>query len=437
MGKIVLKSVPMKRKYNNYSAIYTKAERESIISEIVNSNDELNQRKLISERLNIPPSTLRDWVRKRHMPVPRGLKRRKGGGRKPVIQHAKELQLYNWLMNARAKGAPVTVNYFLKYVKKITRQRDLRQQIHFRCTRRWLGGFFNRWNLTLRKGAMISPMSIVQGTELEKNIACLWKHCNHLREKYNITDGNVINLDEVPIWFDCAHELVIDKVAVKRARIKSNARDHMRMTLILAICGDGTKLIPLLIFKSMGKYKSVKDQIMKKYQGKLLFETSPKAYSNQEIFLRYLKKIFPSVTPKIPKLLLFDTSNTHGYLQSQMQVVGPIASFLKKRTVFIGIIPEHTTGIIQCLDTHINKSFKSQLKDEWSSFMIKNMSDVAENGLVISSLPSARIHLCRFIMRVWDRIPSALIRKSFRDNGFTLATDGSEEDQCRVYSRLF
>jgi hypothetical protein len=432
--KRVMKKVP-KKQYTNYHALYTKVELESIIEEIVNSEDELEARKEVHGRLGIPMSTLRDWVRKKDQPIPRGMKRRKGGGRKPLLSEKKELQLYNWLMSARAKGAPITAEFFLRYVKRVTKLSDLRRPVHFACTRRWLAGYFRRWNLTLRTGALISPLSLVQGTELDQNIANLWKHCNLLRERYQIADCNVINLDEVPIWFDSSHRLVIDEKGVKRARIRSNGRDKLRMTLILTVCGDGTKLNPLLIFKSLGAHKKVKKKLKRLYAGKMLFATAPKAYSNRHIFLNYLKKLFPVTT--VPKLLLFDTSNTHGYSKTQMRVIGPVLDFLKKRKIHVGIIPEHCTGIVQCLDTHVNKSFKSRLKDEWTNFMIRKRLKLSGNGLVIDSLPVARLYLCKFIWRVWKGIPKDMIRKAFRDNGFTLALDGSEEAECRVYSRTF
>lgn len=380
----------------------------------------------VSTRLKIPTSTLRDWVRKRNTPIPRGLKRRAGGGRKPILSGVLEMDLYNWLMNARSKGAPITAGIFLSYAGKSS---------GLTLTRSWLKGFFHRFGLSLRKSGLIAPLTIVQGTHLEANLEIMWESCDALRNKYSIKNADIINLDEVPVWFDHANNLVIDKVGVDRARVRTNARDKLRVTAILAIRGDGAKLPPLMIFKSLGKYPRIIEKLTKFYAGKIFFATSPKAYSNQDIFMWYLKKIFPDSTT--PKLLLMDTSNTHGYVQSQMRVVGPVRSFLKSHNIHVGIIPEHATGLVQPLDTHINKAFKSELKNLWCSYMTENIDRVAPNGLIIDCLPMARYKLIQFVYQAFQSISATKIIKAFKDDGFTLALDGSEEAECYIKTRKF
>jgi len=83
------------------------------------------------------------------------------------------------------------------------------------------------------------------------------------------------------------------------------------MTAILAVRGDGKKELPLLIYKSLGRKKEAKEKLMKKYQGRCYFDTSPKSSSNHVIFLRYLQKLFPTESPQ-HKILIMDTSNTDG-----------------------------------------------------------------------------------------------------------------------------
>jgi hypothetical protein len=378
---------------------------------------------------------LRDWVRKGDVLVPRGKNRKSGGGKKPLVKFEKEKEIYNWLMDLRSQGAPVTAQILMTHVKDNVKMKDLNKMVHFNVSRSWLDGYFGRWKLSLRKSGFISPLSLVQGTKLESNICSLWKEVFNMRRKYEIKDMNILNLDEVPVWFDAVNNLVIDKVGVDRARVRSNGRDKLRMTMILTICGDGSKLPPLLIFKSLGNNKDVINRLMEKYNGKFYFATSEKAYNNQTIFLWYLNKLFPHKEEH--KLLLMDTSNTHGYLQSAMRIVGNIKNFLDSRSVHIGIIPEHCTGLVQPLDTHINKPMKSYLKNLWSNFMVNNIKDVSENGLVLDNLPEARIRLCSFIRKALKSIKKELIIKSFRETGYTLSLDGSEEQECCVYRRTF
>lgn len=414
--------------YKKYSKFYAKYEKDMIIKEITTAPVRSKRVATVSKRLNIPRNTLNYWVKQSliGVKVKRGKYRKIGGGRKSVLKLEDEKKLYNWLMNKRALGAPVTPKIFLSHTKKET---------SFFGGRSWLSGFFNRWELSLRKGNLITPFKIIQETSLHASISNLWKKMNEVRLNFNVSLNNIINLDEVPVWFDCAGNLVIDKKAKKRVGIRTNSRDKLRITVILAVCANGTKLTPLVIFRSLGKSNFLKNKLIEKYKGELIFAANPSAYSNTELFYDYLHELFP--TTEEHKILLMDSSNTHGYVQSKMRIVGKIKQFLDKRNIHVGIIPEHTTGIIQPLDTHINKSFKSHLKHLWSEYMCNNIDSLASNGKVINSQSEARFILSNNILESFNLIRKETIIQSFKETGHTLNLDGSEEGVARIYWKKY
>lgn len=96
------------------------------------------------------------------------------------------------------------------------------------------------------------------------------------------------------------------------------------------------------------------------------------------------------------------------------------------------MVPEHCTSLVQPLDTHINKSFKSSIKRQWSTYMMKNVGKINEKGLIISTMKKARYINTRFVLKALEEVSPELITKSFKQDGFTLKLDGSEESQCRV-----
>lgn len=168
LEKTVDKVVPLRKKYyNNYSLIYSKNERWNIAREIITSSSKLSKAvSEISKRNNIPPSTLRYWVKKFNIPIKRGLKRRSGGGKKPVISYAKELELYNWLISLREKNIQVTVPLFLAKAKNSIQgdDDDFRGPLNnFKCSKGWLVRYCYRWKLSIRHADNVSPAKLVQG----------------------------------------------------------------------------------------------------------------------------------------------------------------------------------------------------------------------------------------------------------------------------------
>jgi hypothetical protein len=247
--------------------------------------------------------------------------------------------------------------------------------------------------------------------------------------KFNIDLKNIVNIDEVPVWFDVDTLRVLDVKGKKHVAIKSNGRDRKKMTVILAVSASGFKFPPLLIFESLGRDYSI---LHEKFGQDVYFRTSDTRCSNEEIFLYYLDRLFDGVDHS---LLIMDTSTTHGYKQSLMRVSDQFYDFFHSRRIHSGMIPEHCTPIVQPLDTHINKIFKSYLKKGWVKYMSKNVSNVKRNGCIIDNTEEARTVLCQLVIESWKSVDSNLIIKSFKDNGFSLALDGSEEKLCNVHMK--
>lgn len=171
--------------------------------------------------------------------------------------------------------------------------------------------------------------SDVLGTQLEKNIVNLWKTVEDLRRIHDITEEEIWNLDEVPVWMDCNTGRTLEVKGKKRVKIRTNRRQKNRMTVILTVRADGKKELPNLIYKSLGRGNEEKKALIEKYQGRCFLKPSPKSSSNREIFLDYLNQLFPFVDDDRHKILIMDTSNTHGYIQSFRCVVGEIYEFLR------------------------------------------------------------------------------------------------------------
>jgi hypothetical protein len=419
-----------RRSYNKYKSLFSSIQMKQIVRNI---SDGLTTATKESKRLNIPLSTIRGWVNRGEQV---SVKRKKGGGRKTLLTKEFEIENYNWLMEKRGEGAPITTDIFLSHIKDSFRNHQLLRKNSKKpvFSRGFLTQYMKRFHLSLRTSSVVTPASLVQGTQLCDNIIKLWMTTNNYRSQYNIPLSRIINIDEVPVWFDNSSLKVLDKKNAKHVRNKSNGRQKLRMTVILAICADGSKLPPLLIYKSLGRSEELHEYFFQKYDNEMFFTTARKATSNIPIFIDYLAKLFPTDEHKV---LLIDSSNTHGWKPALKKIDGDVDTFMKSRNLHVGVVPEHCTPIVQPLDTHVNKVFKTKMKKDWAQYMTSNINNLSANGTVINCMVEARKVHSELVYQSWLSLDSRLIKKSFIDCGFSLALDGSEEDRCRVHMKNY
>ena len=69
------------------------------------------------------------------------------------------------------------------------------------------------------------------------------------REQNYLKLSQIANMDETPIFLNMIRTRTITKIGSKTINIKSHGQDSVRVTAILWIVVDKTKLPPILIFK--------------------------------------------------------------------------------------------------------------------------------------------------------------------------------------------
>jgi len=70
-----------------------------------------------------------------------------------------------------------------------------------------------------------------------------------MRKKLCFKIGQLGNMDEVPLTFDVLSNKTVDVKGAETIMIKTSGNEKTRYTVVLACCGDETKLPPILIFK--------------------------------------------------------------------------------------------------------------------------------------------------------------------------------------------
>ena len=105
----------------------------------------------------------------------------------------------------------------------------------------------------------------------------------------NITDDKlnlIINIDETPIYFEMPEQTTIELKGTKNVKISTFGNDKNRVSVILAIAGNGEKLAPMMIFKGQpGKTNEKKLQDIEEVKKNKFLFVANRIHGLQLIFL--------------------------------------------------------------------------------------------------------------------------------------------------------
>ena len=76
-------------------------------------------------------------------------------------------------------------------------------------------------------------------------------------QKFDLKPGMIINMDETPIWADMPSATTIECVCAKTVPIKTTGHEKQRITVCLAVRGDGTKLPPFVVLPGVKVPKTI------------------------------------------------------------------------------------------------------------------------------------------------------------------------------------
>ena len=75
------------------------------------------------------------------------------------------------------------------------------------------------------------------------------KLVENYRECYDLELDQIANMEEIPLHLNIARTMTIAKISSKTVNIKTHGQEKVRVTVILWIVADDTKLPPDLVFK--------------------------------------------------------------------------------------------------------------------------------------------------------------------------------------------
>jgi hypothetical protein len=240
---------------------------------------------------------------------------------------------------------------------------------------------------------------------------------------------NVLNFDETPVPFDWNEGPIYEHKGSKtvEAHVDRSGWNKRQATVSLYVFADGEPRInPEIIFHGVPNGKLLQQE-QEFYDPGVRVIFNEKAYANGETTDRFIEEV---LLPTIRKtnsgqlddfLLIYDCAAFHK--------TPILLTKLKANDITSCLVPPGCTPLVQPCDTHINFSFKSNVRDE---------SDLYEHpkGLDAEwSVSDKRIMTIWIIGRAWRRFSEekkAIVQKSFRDCGIFIPCDRSNDSLINI-----
>ena len=235
----------------------------------------------------------------------------------------------------------------------------------------------------------------------------------HHRKQHNYPLHLIANMDETPLTFDMPPNRTINNTGEKTVKIRTTGNKKNRVTVVLACCGDGSKLKPMVIFKrkTIPKINNTHGVVV---------SAQEKGWMDSNQMKTWIEKAWRSRLGGLGRrksLLVYDAFEAH--------VTDTVKASLKRENTDIAVIPGGLTSILQPLDVSLNKPFKDGVKKKWMQWMADGIHEFTVTGR--QKKPSEEL-ICSWISEAWNNIPAEMVTAAFLKCGITSNLDGSEDE---------
>ena len=217
----------------------------------------------------VDEKAIRNWRKQKDSLMKMGRKR--SNRHRTVKWPALEKNLHEWILEQRDNGRSVST---VKIRLRAKCMADDMKIPDFKGGVNWVYRFMRRNNLRVRARTTVSQA--VPGKEEKK--ASFLNFTKEAIEKGKYSLKNVINMDEVPLTFDCPPNRTVDSLS-------TTGQEKTHFTVMLACCTDGTKLKPLIIFKR-------KTLPSGNFPRNVIIRCNEKRWVNESIMMDWLQEVW-------------------------------------------------------------------------------------------------------------------------------------------------
>ena len=365
-----------KKQRLSYTIKKKKALLQIIDSHIASLN--LSKKKACAKE-GIAPSMYRRWkklfVDELDINKRKGLSsaRQVGGGRHGLLKAHTEA-LLRYIFELREQGYGVQTAMVVRKACKLSREFAQKSPEAQRCViRRWLHAQSLRFRMGTHECQRSPSETHAEALDFITNVARV--KCSQA----NRHPRWILNMDQTPIFFTNHFKMTIEKKGAKAVNVLTSTGDTKRATFAPTICGDGSFLLPMLIFKGE-RHGRIATKEFPSYPPVCLFACQKNAWMDEEAMIQWVDEILaPHIElcpPGIVPLLALDSYRCH--------MMASVVHRIQNLGVEVEHIPGGCTSLCQPLDVGLNKPLKSYIKTEWNDWML---DEGVEDGKAVCPPP--------------------------------------------------
>ena len=229
-------------------------------------------------------------------------------------------------------------------------------------------------------------------------------------------------MDETPLQVEMPTPHTVSRKGEKSVCVKTRGKEKNRFTAIPAAMMSGEKLKLMIIFKGL---KNLPKGLV--VPTNIHVTVAMKGSMNRLLMNEWKREVWGKrLTPMArmqKSVILFDSYGSH--------IAPPIlASFQRHYKTTVGVVPGGMTPLLQGIDTHINKSLKSVLKQRYKEFMRSGEAEYTRGGNKKGPSYQQLVDWCSV---AWREMDTDLIKRSFTQ---TSVTNSGEVQPDHLHSKL-
>jgi hypothetical protein len=165
---------------------------------------------------------------------------------------------------------------------------------------------------------------------------------------------------------------IVSREALKSGRVLGASQDGNRefISLVAAICADGSHIPPALIYK--GESHDMQDSWLDDFdhsKDSAFFASSEKGWSSDTLGLHWLQHVFDRSTKEKAgrgrRLLIVDGHSSHINLR--------FIDYTDRNRIIVAVLPPHSTHRLQPLDVSLFSPLSTYYSQEIDNLLVKGL----------------------------------------------------------------
>ena len=346
-----------------------------------------------ADEYDVPRTTLKDRLAGR-------VEHRTKSGQQSYLTFSEENELSKFLIDVCKMGHGKTKREVIDIVRRTVKKKMKKEgkdfeELKFKGEGWWQGFTRRHPELSLRTSDVLSHCrsNAVDQDSLDYYFSLLKKTL----EDNNLLDKacSIYNMDETGMPLDHKQPKRIAPKGMKKVYGPSSG-NKCQITILACSNAVGNVLPPMVIFKG----ERLNHEWTKGEIPNTIYGMSPQGWIDQELFVKWLEKLFIENIPKTrPVLLLLDGHSSH-FTPEAIKVAA-------ESEIVLFCLPPNATHMAQPLDV----SFFGPLKKHWYNVCHTFMTD--NPGKVVT-----KFHFCSLLNEAWfQSIQPETIKAGFRKVG--------------------